>query len=240
MTGPNHLLTVTDEAVPPAAFSRLHRKLRQIGDGASYWRTFWHPIDAPPANAVEAVIADLRHHLPPSPRRIQGVEWWIGRTFTTDVKLDFHHDRDLRLFEETGRLSHPVWSSVLFFNRVRGGSLFVTNQRLRREGDALVVRPREAQSFGSVRPSPNRFAVFPGFCFHGVLDANDQPPVGRVPGPRGRARLTLVVNWWDRHPRDVKRWSESRAYRELKEPGATRRPILRLPGRHPQRRRKRP
>ena len=215
------LLRPFDPALPERLFAAAHARLLRVGPAATYWRTFWYPLGSPATNVVEALIPSLQTHLPASTHRVIGVEWWIGRMHTTRVPLDFHHDRDLQLFERTGRLRHPIWSSVLFFNRVRGGSLLVTDQRLVRRGGALVLRPAEAGQFASIRPARNRFVVFPGDCFHGVLDANDAVPSGRMPGPPGRPRLTLIVNWWDRPPAGVRSWAESRAYRAL---GFARRP----------------
>ncbi len=210
------LVRVTEPAVPPALFASARRGLQRVGTKATYRRTFWYAFEEPPVNVVEALVAALRPHLRPSSRPIRGVEWWIGRMRTTDVPLDFHHDRDLKLFEETGRLRHPVFSSVLFFNRVRGGALFVTDQRLRRRKGSLVLDPPSARDFATVSPRANRFASFPGDLLHGVLDACNHVPHGKLAGPPGPARLTLIFNWWDRRPRGVKEWSRARAYRELR------------------------
>jgi hypothetical protein len=171
-------------------------------------------LEDPPETIVDAAAARLLPCLPEKAKLI-GIEWWIGRMRTTHVPLDFHHDRDVRLFEETGRISHPRWSSVFFLNPVRGGSLLVTDQRLARRGRNLVLVPAEARTFATVRPEANRFAVFPGNLCHGVLDALDRVP-GRTLGPVPRSlRLTVVINWWSARPRGLRTWSESRAYRSL-------------------------
>jgi hypothetical protein len=211
VSGP--LLATVDDAVDAGLFRRLDRAVRAVGEDATYWKTFWYPLGSAPSCLPELLTQSLRRHVP-GVDRIAGVEWWLGRMRTTDVALDFHHDRDLALYEQTGRIAHPRWSTVFFLNAVRGGCLFVTNQRLLHRGDDYRLHPPEATQAASARPAPNRFSRFPGHCFHGVLDANDQVPTGKLPGPPARPRLTVVVNWWARKPRGVKRW-DARLYPEL-------------------------
>lgn len=208
------LLRIVDKAAPPSLFAKVHRRLKLLGNSVSYWKTFWYPFGEP-ANVVEELALALRPHLGAEGASIVGTEWWIGRMHTTNVLLDFHHDRDLKHYERTGEVRHPKWSSVFFFNQVRGGSLFITNQRLVRHGDDYTLTPEEPTDFATARPAANRFAIFPGDLLHGVLDANDEVPHGRLPGPPGRGRLSLVYNWWEAPPEGVPQWSERRIYRAL-------------------------
>ena len=67
----------------------------------------------------------------------------------------------------------------------------------------------------TVAPRRNRYAIFAGNLLHGVLDARGRTPGKRVQGARGRLRLTLVVNYWDRRPTGVPTWIESGVYRGL-------------------------
>src|SRR6266436_6713869 len=60
-----------------------------------------------------------------------------------------------------------------------------------------------------------RHAIVAGNLLHGVLDARGRTPGKRVQGARGRLRLTLVVNYWDRRPSGVPTWTESGVYRGL-------------------------
>jgi hypothetical protein len=208
------LLYRNDSALPVRDITRLRLRVQRIGRAASYWKTFWHALEDRPDNIVATAVPALLDHLP-SKAGISGVEWWIGRMRTTHVPLDFHHDRDVRLFEETGRIRHPRWSSVLFLSSVRGGSLLVTDQRLRRRGSELVLVPSEARRFATVRPELNRFVVFPGDLCHGVLDAFDRVPERPLPPLPRTLRLTIVINWWTERPRGIRSWAESRAYRSL-------------------------
>jgi hypothetical protein len=210
MTDP--LLTVVDDAVPPPLFRKVRDGVVGVGRAATYWKTFWFPLGEA-ACLPEALALALRPHVPLE--RVAGVEWWLGRMRTTNVLLDFHHDRDLALFERTGRLAHPAWSSVLFLNRTVGGSLFVTDQKLVRRGDELRLSPAEPRDHATVRPAPNRFVLFPGNLLHGVLDADDRVPTRRLPRREGDERWSVVLNWWTRRPLEVPQWRETRRYRSL-------------------------
>ena len=156
---------------------------------------------------VSAAKFQQRHHTVAdfggAPRGCAGAEWWIGRAHTTRIPVEFHFDQDVK-----GRgLRHPRLASVFFFNAVRGGQLAVTDQ---------VPGGREATRLETVAPKRNRYALFRGNLLHGVLDARGRTPGRRVPGPPGRMRITLVVNYWDLRPSGVRTWSESGLYRLLR------------------------
>ena len=178
-----------------AAIARLgSERLRE-----SYFTTFWLPRGTEPAHAVEEAALALWRR---AGVRCAGIEWWIGRAYTTSVPVEFHFDQDVK-----GRkVRHPLFSSVLFFNSVRGGHLAVTDQR---------PGARAASRLETVKPRRNRYALFPGDLFHGVLDARGRTPGRRLPGPRGRMRVTLVVNFWNEPPAKVPTWKASRVYRRL-------------------------
>jgi hypothetical protein len=109
-------------------------------------------------------------------------------------------------------LRHPLLSTVFFFNRVRGGQLAITDQRPGPRGEPMPAQPSALQV---VAPRRNRYAIFDGRSFHGVLDARGRTPGRKVSTTRGRLRVTLVVNFWARRPTSVPRWRESRACRAL-------------------------
>jgi hypothetical protein len=198
------LVRTFENALPVELFRRARRAIGWLGPvrlRESYFTTFWLPGGATPLNAVEEAVLALSALASPA-GRWSGAEWWIGRAYTTDVPIGFHFDEDVK----GGRRRHPLLSSVLFFNRVRGGHLAITDQR---------PGSREATRLETVKPRANRYAVFDGDLFHGVLDARGRTPGRRLPGPRGRLRITLVVNFWDRRPTGVPEWSEARWFREL-------------------------
>jgi hypothetical protein len=185
------LVRVIEGALPDALVTRARRAIARLGNERlreSYFTTFWLDKGARPANVIEeAVVALSRNVRAP----YAGFEWWIGRAYADRLPIEFHFDHDVK----GGSLRHPLVSSVFFFNSVRGGQLAVTDQTR----DMKVASRLEA-----IRPRRNRYAIFPGDLFHGVLK-----------GPRGRLRVTLVVNYWARRPTGVPDWRGSSVYRAL-------------------------
>jgi hypothetical protein len=178
----------------------------------TYETTFWFDLQSRPAALPELAILSLggtfRH------AGARGVEWWLSRMWTHDVRVDFHRDRDERLALAGGPERHPRVSSVLFLNRVKGGALAVTAQAPNPSNPALVPLPLDADL---VSPRPNRFAFFDGRLTHGVLDARNEVSERWARG-RGELRLTLVMNAWGRRPYGVQRYEEARIYRKLATP----------------------
>ncbi|MDY7225611.1 hypothetical protein [Hyalangium rubrum] len=207
------LVQLTDGALPEPLFRRLLRRVGALGTERlrnTYQTTFWYDFGEP-TNVVEEAILAL-HPRVVGRRRIAGVEWWLSRMSTTDVRVDFHQDRDEKLALRTGKLVHPRLSSVLFLNRARGGALAVTRQPPDPDNPSLA--PRRLDDLTLVAPRPNRFVLFDGKLTHGVLDANNQIPDGRLPG-HVRQRRTIPLNWWTSRPTDVPTWAETGIYRAL-------------------------
>jgi hypothetical protein len=205
------LARVIDDVLDERLVERVRRAIERLGTEGlreGYFTTFWLPRGEPPANAVEEAVQALWSVAAPG-RRCTGAEWWIGRSYTTEVPVGFHFDQDVRA---SRGLRHPLVSSVFFFNRVRGGQLAITDQRAGPSGRPFPAQPAKLHA---VRPRRNRYAVFDGGLFHGVLDARGRTPGARLAGPRGRLRVTLVVNFWARRPTGIPRWSETRRYRAL-------------------------
>jgi hypothetical protein len=199
------LVRVIDGALADLLLRRARAAIARIGTERlreSYFTTFWLPRDAPPAHPVEEAVKALSRLA--RPRACAGAEWWIGRAHTTRIPVDFHFDEDVK----GQRRRHPRLSSVFFFNAVRGGQLAVTDQ---------VPGRLEARRLEVVAPKRNRYAIFRGDLLHGVLDAAGRTPGRRLPGPPGRLRITLVVNYWERRPTGVPAWTESTTYRRLRE-----------------------
>jgi len=207
------LARVVESALPEPLLRRARRAIARLGDERlreSYFTTFWLSRGAPPANALEEAVRALEP-LGRAPGAA-GLEWWIGRSYTTQVPIGFHFDQDVK--SASRKLRHPLVSSVLFFNRVRGGQLAITDQVPGPRGEPRPAQPGELQA---IAPRANRYAIFPGHLLHGVLDARGQTPGARkLPGPPGRLRITLVVNYWEARPTGVPAFAESRAYRALR------------------------
>ena len=177
---PRSLVRIEDGALPRRS-SRASRAVRVLGThnlGRTYQTTFWFDLRAPAALTEQAIL-ELRERVRVPP--VAGVEWWLSRMRTSDVQVDFHRDRDEALFRRTGRVAHPVVSSVLFLNRCRGGLLAVVDAP---PNDANWACAPDALDADLVKPWPNRFAVFAGDATHGVLDANNDVRVAGCPRRR--------------------------------------------------------
>ena len=206
------LVEVIDEALPPSLFHRLRRSVLALGTERirrTYQTTFWFPLDGSPASIPELAVEALKARF--RARGARGVEWWLSRMWTHDVRVDFHRDRDERLALSGGPDRHPRVSSVLFLNQVGGGALAVTAQRPDPRNLALVPLPLEADLVG---PRPNRLTLFDGRLTHGVLDARNRVPTSRL-RRRGQLRLTLIMNGWARRPQGVPTFEEARVYTDL-------------------------
>ena len=213
MAPPAPLVLLQDAALPEAHFQRLWRRVRALGLERlrqTYQTTFWFDLGEPTSVVEEAILA-LRPRVPVR-RGLAGVEWWLSRMHTTDVRVDFHQDRDEKLALKGGPLVHPRYTSLLFMNRVRGGALAVTRALPCEDNPSLAP---DTDAFDLVMPRPNRFTCFKGNLTHGVLDARNQIPDGKLPGT-SRLRVTLVMNWWGQRPTELPTFAESRAYRSLR------------------------
>jgi len=214
----SRLVAIRDAALPASLFARLSRGVLDVGEEnlpRTYQTTFWFPLRSSPSSVVEEAARSLHLLLPPATRaRAAGVEWWLSRMWTTDVRVDFHRDHDIQRGRRGRGTVHPLTSSVLFLNRVRGGLLAVTEEPPDPENPSCA--PARLDRMDLVRPEPNRFAAFDGALTHGVLDHRNQVP-GSAPAPtaRGRMRRAVILNWWAARPWSVPRFAERRLYQPL-------------------------
>jgi hypothetical protein len=194
-----------DQAAPPLLVSAARRAIARLPVHVlrhSYFTTFWLPASPnrqPPReleSPIERLVAFLWRLADP-PSSCSGVEWWIGRAHTNALPIGFHFDQDVKARRG---FRHPLLSSVFFFNRVRGGQLAITDQVPGPRGEP---RPAQASALEVIEPRRNRYVVFPGNLFHGVLDEEGRVPRSAARHARGRVRLTLVVNFWERRPTGV-------------------------------------
>jgi hypothetical protein len=207
------LIHVHESALPPELFGRLRRAVVALGTrglAETYRTTFWFDLEDAPRAVTEEAAQVIAAHLPRR-RGVRGVEWWLSRMRTTDVQVDFHRDRDDRLAQAGGPEVHPLWSTVLFLNRCRGGLLAVTAQA---PDDAMPARAPLPLDADLVRPWPGRLVVFRGDRTHGVLDARNRIPQGRLPG-RPPLRLALIANFWDHRPTGVPEFTPRGIHRGL-------------------------
>ncbi len=213
MRGP--LVKLVDDALEPKAFKRLQKAIVGLGRErivAGYQTTFWFDFQEPPSNLVEQAALAVREHIPARLRQtVIGVEWWLSRMRTSNVKVDFHRDRDNARWDERREERNPRFSSLIYLNECRGGLLAVTEHQPNPKNPAFA--PDELE-FDFVEPRPNRFAFFDGTLTHGVLDARNQVPGARLPTER-TWRQAIAVNFWPEHPWGVPRYADSPHYRAL-------------------------
>lgn len=203
------LVSIVDDALPAAQFTKLRRAVTALGlerIRSTYQTTFWHQLGTTPTNLVELAAERLK----PRGVRALGVEWWLSRMRTSNVKVDFHVDRDNARFDETGELAHPTLSSLLYLTTSVGGLLAVTREPVDPKGPACAPKKRD---FDLVEPKPNRFVFFDGTLTHGVLDARNEVPLARLkPTPW---RIAIAINFWRERPWRVPGFAEASVYRRL-------------------------
>lgn len=206
------LVRIVDGALPAATFKKLHAAIVALGNErlvAGYQTTFWFDFDDAPSTLVEHAALALR---PLVQSKATGVEWWLSRMRTSNVKVDFHRDRDNARFDDDGVEVHPLVSSLLYLNRCRGGLLAVTKQPPNPRNQAFAP---DRHDFDFVEPRENRFTWFNGKLTHGVLDAENQIPGKRLPR-EPELRLAIAINFWAKPPRRVPRFAETRHYARLR------------------------
>jgi hypothetical protein len=209
------LVTIVDSALEKPRFEQLRKAIEGLGQERlreSYQTTFWFDFAAPPTNLVEEAVLRLKRHIPGSrATKVKGVEWWLSRMRTSNVKVDFHHDRDNAYFARTGKERRPKLSTLLYLNTCKGGLLAATTKAPNPKNPACAP---DVHDFDFVTPAANRFAFFDAKCTHGVLDSRNQIPGLRVPTEPGW-RLAIAINFWALRPEGVPTFAESKFYRSL-------------------------
>jgi len=209
------LVQLVDHALPDAEFRRLRAAISRLGRErlvSSYQTTFWFDLELAPSNLVEQAAVRCVRHLPSARMRdVTGVEWWLSRMRTSNVKVDFHRDRDNGLFDDTGRTESPTTSSVLYLTTSVGGLLAVSAGRANPANPACAP---DVHDFDLVAPAPNRYVFFDGRLTHGVLDARNRIPTSRL-SPATPWRVGIAINFWRRRPRRVPAFPDTSHYRAL-------------------------
>jgi hypothetical protein len=143
----------------------------------------WFPSGREPQNLIEHVIVCLQKTVLPG-STFAGAEWWFRRELVA-VSKRMHFDKDEALARK-GLYIHPRLASVLYLTDA-GGQTLITDQRCTIDGKTLSPPAPERRVV--LAPKQNRYLVFDGALFHGVLPARTGEPAERV---------TLLINWWDR------------------------------------------
>jgi hypothetical protein len=193
-------ICVWGDCLPTELFRRLRSRFktqdfaRWYHAGFPFYRTtFWYPLKRTPAHEVEEAIQVLREAASP-PADVIGVEWWFSVLNTNRSPqwlLPCHFDRADLDEKDSLLVRHPVLASVLFFDRVPYGELVITEQRL---SDGAEPNPTQPAEMRFIPPEENRYAVFPGHLYHGVI--------GRLWRERepDSLRVSMAVNWWTEAP----------------------------------------
>lgn len=193
-------IRVWGDCLPAALFMRLRSRFkardfaRWHRAGFPFYRTtFWYPLARNPGHEVEEAIQVLRRAASP-PANVIGVEWWfsvVSINRSPQWVLPCHFDRADLDERDPLRVRHPALASVLFLDRVPYGELVITEQRI---GADAQPHPAQPQEMRFIPPARNRYAVFPGHLYHGVI--------GRLWRERApdRLRVSLAVNWWTQAP----------------------------------------
>ncbi len=205
------LVTIIDAALPSRAFVGLRDAIVSLGNERlrdSYQTTFWFDFEDAPSNLVERAVLKLRDRVP---TKAVGVEWWLSRMRTSNVKVDFHRDHDIARMERDGVLKHPLISSLLYLNECRGGLLAVTREAPNPRNLAFAPTKHD---FDFVEPRANRFTFFNGRLTHGVLDAENNIPGQRLPR-EPELRQAIAINFWKSRPLNVPKFTETNVYRPL-------------------------
>lgn len=193
-------LQVWGECLPEPLYTELLQRLslqrfeHWRRSGLPFYRTtFWYPSDRAPSHLVEQVIDVLREAAQPSPQ-VVGVEWWfsvVGTNATPQWLLPCHFDRADLDVTDPACVRHPESASVFFLHAVPYGELVITDQVLGEDGRPS---PREPRKMRFVPPGENRYAVFPGHLYHGVIGRMWRPEEDEC------LRVSLAVNWWTERP----------------------------------------
>ncbi|CAL50119.1 unnamed product [Ostreococcus tauri] len=163
---------------------------------ASLTSAFWCPVDAfdAPRCAVEAAIGALARsgRATASTARIVGAEWWIQDVAHDEPPKVYHTDCDVVMCDDgSSKRSHPTSASVLYVAGDRGGGATCVFDQTTSRANAGELEPTTPSVVCACGVKKNRFFVFDGDRWHGVLhDASEF---------RGQ-RVTLLVNWWTSRP----------------------------------------
>lgn len=152
-----------------------------------------------PRHLVDDLV--LNHLLPltksVTEEKIEGYEFWAHtRPLKANLGHQLHFDTDESLLNETGKVTHPVISSILYLtgsnvkSTSAAGSTIVFNQT-----------PDSTQNANKVWVSPPKdkhYMIFPGNLLHGVLPCtvHDQKHEEKE---ASLERLTLMVGFWTRN-----------------------------------------
>lgn len=228
--GPSHkeqaAVTAYDNVLPPVLYNRL---CNLFSPKSAYWKEsdyehrgyYSYFVSRKELHAPTIIDQAVEEYLLPlverqlqkggsSTKPIVGFEWWVHhRPTNASLGHNLHFDTDEALLSQEGRITHPVYSSVLYLTGgEKGGATIIFEQTPEATTNAERV-------YKSV-PQNNRFLIFPGNLLHGVLPCplssgtttdstslQDNDPSLNLDSlldkpVEGEYRLTLMVGFWTR------------------------------------------
>ena len=107
----------------------------------------------------------------------KGIELWthlLGPN-EKDNGLDWHIDKDEKLYEETGKIKTPLY-----------GSIFYCHQEINLIDDMGMLELGTPPEIERIKPLPNRLVIFKSNTPHRV-----------TPGTQSSPRRSIISNLWD-------------------------------------------
>lgn len=107
----------------------------------------------------------------------KGIELWthILGPNEKDNGLDWHIDKDEKLYEETGKIKTPLY-----------GSIFYCHQEINLIDDMGMLELGTPPEIERIKPLPNRLVIFKSNTPHRV-----------TPGTQSSPRRSIISNLWD-------------------------------------------
>src|SRR5260370_5091138 len=174
-------MLIFDEALEASLFQELQSRIASRSDLTPYnQHSHWYSLDQRPRLLPEFAIRSLLPLLPDG-ADVAGVEWWVQDVPPTQGMI-WHFDHDREVLRLEGRLVHPVWATVFYFD-IGASPTVVMEQTLE---DRRAVPPRWPSAGFACPPQENRLSIFKGNLLHGVAAG---------PTSSGTRRVTMPRNW---------------------------------------------
>lgn len=165
-----------------------HREWFRCYESTRGKRTHWYAKDTPPASIWEYVAIQMWKDQPIlQAEDFAGFEIWCN-ILTPEGPLTWHVDKDQILYEQTGKVSLPMYGSVWYGypHEFTGGYLELLKYDTNTWPDHVDVP--DPDSIERIEAEYNRLVVFNASKFH------------RVSPIHSGARVTLAVNVWKEPP----------------------------------------
>jgi hypothetical protein len=175
--------------------------------------------DREPSNLIEDVV--LNHLLPRveqamltdtrTTEKICGFEWWAHtRPIQANLGHNLHFDTDESMLAKEGKITHPIFSSVLYLTGGGGGGGGGGGSNDDEAGATIVLDQTPDSANGANKcwrsfPQDNSLMAFPGNLLHGVLpcpgkDADKEKKAEASISTLATTSPADLLNQWQQHP----------------------------------------